>query len=486
MCDVVNYSDDVVIPEDDNGFDSLGEASFVETICQQEDYDILDSSSMLQNFDYESINSVGLDLCNSDYNTSLIDESIPNVLDFIQSQLPDGWLENVQNIYGADLTDDEIIQSVQQASEFFNMNAPMEIWEGWTTGVINGMTFTENDDILIFNRAQLQDMGITDKEGFDLVMTHEGAHRALQGMDLGFSEHQEELCCDYMAGIRAGLNGMDEGKIASSLANTEECTSHPDGAMRVQAIEQGVAFAHEYMEEHYGTPPSFSECLEHFEQSDLCIHAFIDTPEQINLRPEDVSLDSPHEFYKGEFGNATGDYWDDSHPSDRAINAFVNDRSYHLHEAQTAKENAEWHHKRANEAVARGDLLQARDHESRAAIYERSYRDHLDSAAKCSKFVGESTEKDSTAKELSFGSGQYTKEEIDSMRSEVERTEYAMKCRKDDVSNWESKVSILDNPDAHRNGDYAHAVDRLNEAKSRYNTAAEAYDRAKSRLNNAL
>lgn len=183
----------------------------------------------------------------------------------------------------------------------------------------------------------------------------------------------------------------------------------------------------------------------------------------------------------------------DLHPTGQVegtINAFVNDRSYHLHEAQTAKENAEWHHKRANEAIARGDMSQARDHESRAAIYERSCRDHLDSAARCSKFVDESAVKaplsDSTVKELSFGSSQYSKEEIDSMRSEVDRTEYAMKCRKDDVSNWESKVSILDNPDAHKNGDYANAVNRLNEAKSRYNAAADAYNQAKSRLNNAL
>jgi hypothetical protein len=27
------------------------------------------------------------------------------------------------------------------------------------------------------------------------------------------NSQQEELCCDFMAGVRAGLNGMDEGKI---------------------------------------------------------------------------------------------------------------------------------------------------------------------------------------------------------------------------------------------------------------------------------
>ena len=409
-------------------------------------------------------------------------------LDFLHDHLPSGWFNNVQEAYGADLTNDDIIQSVQQASDFFNMNAPMEIWEGWTTGVINGMTFTENDDILIFNREQLHDLGISDKEGFDLVMTHEGAHRALQGMDVGFSEHQEELCCDYMAGIRAGLNGMDEGKIASALASTIECDSHPDGAMRVQAIEQGVAFANDYMAEH-GVPPTFSECLDQFEQSDLCIHAVVDTPEQINLRPEDVSLDTPQEFYKGEYGNATGDYWDDSHPSDQAINAFVNDRSYHLHEARTAKENAEWHHKRANEAIARGDLSQAHDHESSASMYERSCRDYLDTAARCSKFVDDTSENatiESTIKELSFGSSLYTKEEIDSMRSKLDSAEYEMNCRKSDLHDWEHKASLQNTPRGRESGEYAHALERLNQAQSRYNDAVDAYNKAKSRLNNAL
>ena len=89
-----------------------------------------------------------------------------------------------------------------------------------------------------------------------------------------------------MAGVRAGLNGMDEGKMASSLSGTTECASHPDGARRVQAIEAGVTFAHEYMESHNGTPPSFSDCLEHFER--ILINADTSDIEaaQINLRPE--------------------------------------------------------------------------------------------------------------------------------------------------------------------------------------------------------
>lgn len=69
------------------------------------------------------------------------------------------------------------------------------------------------------------DMGIIDKEGLDLIMTHEGAHRMLQGSvsSLDLTPHQVELYCDYMAGVRAGLNGMDFTKMQNALCNLPEC-----------------------------------------------------------------------------------------------------------------------------------------------------------------------------------------------------------------------------------------------------------------------
>lgn len=313
-------------------------------------------------------------------------------VDFLHNHLPDSWFDNFHQAWGDSLTDEMVLQSVKEASDFFNMNAPMEVHEDWTTGVMTGIPFTENDDILVFNRQQMLDMGITDKEGFDLVMTHEGAHRALQGLNTGFDSHQEELCCDYMAGVRAGLNGMDEGKMAASLSGTAESESHPDGVARVAAIEAGVSFAHEYMEAHNGTPPSFSECLDHFNKTD--VYASTEAPQEpghVNLRPDvafaddlhghsemkgytqsdvdwyehqarittgteqahwlkeaewarnhlhgfaadgvaesaDIVSQGLHEFHHGgEYGNATGDYWDDSHPTEDKhgqLHGFIND-----------------------------------------------------------------------------------------------------------------------------------------------------------------
>lgn len=219
-------------------------------------------------------------------------------VDFLHNHLPDSWFDSFHKAWGDSLTDEMVLQSVQEASDFFNMNAPIDVHEDWTTGVMTGMPFTENDDILVFNRQQMLDMGITDKEGFDLVMTHEGAHRALQGLNTGFDSHQEELCCDYMAGVRAGLNGMDEGKMAASLENTIESETHPDGVARVEAIEAGVSFAHSYMESHNGVPPTFSDCLEHFEQQyDIAQN---DASGNVNLRPEQDLTQDFHGYTQRE------------------------------------------------------------------------------------------------------------------------------------------------------------------------------------------
>lgn len=373
-------------------------------------------------------------------------------VDILHNHLPDSWFDNFHQAWGDSLTDEMVLQSVQEASDFFNMNAPMEVHEDWTTGVMTGIPFTENDDILVFNRQQMLDMGITDKEGFDLVMTHEGAHRALQGLNTGFDSHQEELCCDYMAGVRAGLNGMDEGKMAASLSGTAESESHPDGVARVAAIEAGVSFAHEYMETHNGTPPSFSECLDHFNKTD--VYASTEAPQEpghVNLRPDvafaddlhghsemkgytqsdvdwyehqarittgteqahwlkeaewarnhlhgfaadgvaesaDTVSQGLHEFHHGgEYGNATGDYWDDSHPTEDKhgqLHGFVNDKSYHIGKAESAQHNAEWHEKRAEAAMARGDLRAAKDHADKAASFRKWEQDHIKSAQRSTK-----------------------------------------------------------------------------------------------------
>lgn len=279
-----------------------------------------------------------------------------SILDFSQDMLPDSWFNDVRMNYGETLTDEMIVNSVQEASDFFNIDNPMAIAEDWTTGVYPNMDVSPIDDVLIFNREQLVGMGITEKEGLDLVMTHECAHRALQGMShLGFDSHQEELCCDFMAGVRAGLNGIDVSQMESSLADTPVSDTHPGGADRVDSIEEGVKFAQEYYATH-GVAPTFSECLHYFTgNEDLADHI----PEgQITLRPEHATsvfaaYDSSTESLGG-IGFVDSDI-DESNPSfKRYTQSEIN-----AHISQTEQDMEYWKAEiRRHSELAEHDMLQ--------------------------------------------------------------------------------------------------------------------------------
>ena len=216
--------------------------------------------------------------------------SLDNInIDALQPLLyifPDGWFDDVRLLYGESLSDEMISQSVEETCDFFHIDEPATVSEGWTTGVYPNNDFTLQDDVLIFNREQLLDMGISGKDGLDLVMTHEGTHRVLQGMEnLEFDSHQEELCCDYMAGVRAGLNGIDVSQMENSLMYTPESEKHPAGVERVESIEAGVRFAQQYYAE-YNMAPTFNECLDNF-----CEINEVEQSEQITLREENATSD---------------------------------------------------------------------------------------------------------------------------------------------------------------------------------------------------
>lgn len=297
-----------------------------------DDFDLFDSSVNIFDLDYDSINTA----------------------------------ESFLHCYGGTLTIDDVNASIHDASVFFNMESPMIVSEGWTTGVFNRDLTTVNDDVLIFNSEQLKSMGITEKEGVDLVMTHENTHRALQGVNSGFSDHQEELCCDYMAGVRAGLNSIDTQQMIGSLIGTSETLTHPAGTVRVKAIQEGREFAENYQREN-GHSPTFEDCLEHFQSSDAFLLtdnplAIIQNPTAEGMSETNISNHSNEDFH-----------------------GFINDKEWNLKEAHAAQKNAEYHEKRANEAIARGDLSAAKDHESSAARYRKQEQEHIKSAQRSTK-----------------------------------------------------------------------------------------------------
>lgn len=276
------------------------------------------------------------------------------LLDFLHDLLPASWFESAQEHFGQGLTDDVVAQSVHEASVFFGMDDPINVHEDWTTGVMTNMSWTENDDILIFSRDQMAEMGITDKEGFDLVMTHEGAHRMLQNMhqQTGFNSHQEELCCDYMAGVRAGLNGMDFTKMEASLADSPESDTHPAGGARVEAIEAGAEFAQEFMEK-YHKAPTFSDCLEHFEETN--VYAQADVNCGINLSPE-----TTHAYAEGE---------GEDHSTLKEM--FVNDKNWNSSQAKWYQDKAKVEQHAADLAQQKGDYASMREHNRLAVSYQK-------------------------------------------------------------------------------------------------------------------
>ena len=187
-----------------------------------------------------------------------------SLLDVFEKILPESWFADVRTNYGDILSDELIMDSVQNASAFFNIEDPMLVVEYTKTGVLPNDEVSPNDDILVFSREQLVDLGITGKDSLDLVMTHECAHRMLQGMEhLNLSSHQEELCCDFMAGVRAGLNDIDISQVENAISDIPASSTHPSGDMRVDSIEEGFEFAKEYYANN-NEAPTFEVCLDYF------------------------------------------------------------------------------------------------------------------------------------------------------------------------------------------------------------------------------
>ena len=72
--------------------------------------------------------------------------------DILGNLFPDSWFEGMRSNFGETLSDDMIIESVHQASVFFNMDDPMAVQEDYAIGVYNQLPFTPIDDIVVFNK----------------------------------------------------------------------------------------------------------------------------------------------------------------------------------------------------------------------------------------------------------------------------------------------------------------------------------------------
>ena len=331
--------------------------------------------------------------------------------------------------------------AAHSASKFFNL-PEAKIQKGNTIGVYKNGEGTFLDDVFEYNLEQFKKMNCTSFEDMTKVWAHECGHRLLQ--NIFPNSWADELGADFFAGARSEMLGLPKSNFEKMLGSTNASKSHPDGALRMKAMDYG-RFVVTQMRKA-GIQPTWENCIS--------------------------------AFLKSQFSELTYENIGDNKAS------LINDRTWHLNEANKAKNNQEYYLKKSKEAAKRGDIKTSAEYASKADSYRRKAENEISLADSCTKFI-EYDPKDHSPNgdrkpEISF-SGKYSKEEIDRMKREVENKEYELSCRKNDVSNWESKVSLLKN---HK--DYGNALAKLDQAKSRYNRVKEELDKAKSRLNNAL
>ncbi len=145
-----------------------------------------------------------------------------------------------QDIHDATLPDEMVLSAVTQACNFFGIPEVPVINASGTCVWPNDST-TYDDDVLGFNREQLMSLGISGEDSLTLIYTHECAHRTLQSTYT--DDWEEELACDFFAGVHAGMKGMNIDNFEASLGQTSGGDSHPNGALRADFIEYGQQIA---------------------------------------------------------------------------------------------------------------------------------------------------------------------------------------------------------------------------------------------------
>ena len=156
------------------------------------------------------------------------------------------------------LSDEMILNAVHRACDFFGVpEVPVVNADGVCVWTNNPTTYT--DDVLGFNRNQLMQLGISCEDSLTLIYTHECAHRTFQGV---YNDSwEEELACDFFAGIHAGLKGINLDNFEESLGMTNGSNSHPCGTLRIEFVEYGQKIAQEMQDRNIEV--TYDRCIEY-------------------------------------------------------------------------------------------------------------------------------------------------------------------------------------------------------------------------------
>lgn len=146
------------------------------------------------------------------------------------------------------LTEDEVIEAVRSACDFFGLPIPKV---GDTTNHPQYSTMfassdpkSYDDDWICYDMIQLAEMNVSTYDALTLVLTHEATHRRTQMYKFPGPKngaYAKECISDWYMGVRAGMLGMkDVRSVIEGLGATEGCDTHPAGFIRKQFITDGV------------------------------------------------------------------------------------------------------------------------------------------------------------------------------------------------------------------------------------------------------
>jgi hypothetical protein len=161
------------------------------------------------------------------------------------------------------------------------------------------------------------EMGISGEDSLTLIYTHECVHRKLQGV---YNDSwEEELACDFFAGVHAGLRDINIDNFEAALGATIGGASHPVGALRAEFIEFGKQIADEMKER--GIEVTFDGCLERLNQHldekesliteyrqhiDPTYHGSTEDAMLAQNASTDLTYDTPHANVSGESCGSVG------------------------------------------------------------------------------------------------------------------------------------------------------------------------------------
>ena len=165
----------------------------------------------------------------------------------------EGFRASMKKLLRYGLSENDCIEGVQKACEFFGIPMPALITDLTNkpfgeTMFINFDSQSYDDDIICYDLEQLLKLGIRNVLAYTLVMTHECAHRVLQNTDLpgrDGGQWEEELAADFFVGVRAGLEGFPHNTLKAvrdGLEKGKGSKSHPCGWLRSEIMSYGYTY----------------------------------------------------------------------------------------------------------------------------------------------------------------------------------------------------------------------------------------------------